>query len=100
MPFWEDDIDAFFGDFGEAVTYTAADSSTKSIYVIWDDPFDRLNQKTGANIAISKTQCTCKATDLLGVTKVCKITKSSIQYNIIGIENDGKGTILLILSKD
>lgn len=100
MPFWIDDVDTFFNDFAEDVILTDANGNTSTIGVVWDDPYDRINFRTGAKIAINNTQCVCKSTDAAAITKECKITKDEIEYNIIGIQNEGKGVITLVLSRD
>lgn len=70
-----------------------------TINVIFDDEFEGVNLQTG-NVESSAPQAYCKSTDVSNAVHGDTLTIGEVIYKIIGIQADGTGISILILSKD
>lgn len=94
MSFLVSDTDAFFTDFCVEACYNGA-----SMQVLFDSPFKAQNALTGT-VETTSPSATCKSSDIYGAQHGETIVINDISYTITGIEPDGMGMTLLILSAD
>lgn len=92
--FWIDDLDVFFRDFGFEATIGGA--STK---VIFDEAY--LGEKLfRSEVETSVLQVIAKSADVAGVAHGDTVTISGESFIVRGIQPDGTGMTVLLLSRD
>ncbi|MBI3582379.1 MAG: hypothetical protein HY096_00330 [Nitrospinae bacterium] len=95
----DNDIDVFFSDdFAQDATYTPQGGSASTIKVIFDNDFKTIDMATG--IESAGPSVTCKALDVASVKHNDTLVISSVTYYVSGIQKDGTGITILLLSKD
>ena len=94
MPFWEDDLDLFFEEFGVDATF-----KYENVRIVFDDGYQAVDVQTG-EIESSDPQATGKTEKFANAEHGDTLEINDISYKIIGIQPDGTGLTTLILSKD
>lgn len=95
-----DDLDGFLSteDFGSAATLTCGtgkNAVTTLINVIFDDGFRAVE-----NLESAAPQAHCKASDVAAAAHGDTLQVGGATYTIRGIQPDGTGMTVLILSED
>jgi hypothetical protein len=70
-----------------------------AINVIFDDPFEAVSPLTG-EVELTKPQAATPASNIPDGAHGETLTINGMVYKIIGIQPDGAGQVILILSKD
>ena len=81
-------------DFGVAATWGAV-----TVYGIFDDTFALVNEATG-EVATSGPQFVCRTSDVSSAVQGNTITINTVTWKIIGVQADGTGITVLLLSRD
>jgi len=92
--FREDDLPAFFSDFGE----TAVLEGGGEIQVVFDDEYVAA-APMGQEVESSSPQAIGLSSDLENVTHDTTIEIRGVTYRIIGIHPDGQGMTTLIVAR-
>ncbi len=92
--FYENDLAAFFGDFGEAAIL----KDGTEIIAIFDAAFS-MNSPMGMNIENSKPTATVKSSDIPALAHGDTMEIRGTIYMVVGIEPDGTGVTTVILSE-
>lgn len=99
MAFTED-IDAFFDtdDFATAATYTPDGGSPSTVKGIFDDEyFDEVGGSVG--IEGSQPRFMCKLEDVSDVSQGDALSVNGISYQIVNVQKDGTGVVILVLEE-
>ena len=90
------DLDTFLNsdEFGVNITYDAG-----TIKGVFDNEFIESNQDE-ISVEDFQPQVIVKSSDIPGLSHGDTMTIESVDYNVIGIQPDGTGLTLVILSKD
>lgn len=90
------DLDTFLDtdEFAVSITYNST-----TIKGIFDDEYKGVNALTG-EIEATAPQAIVKTSDVSGIAHGNTLTINSTTYYVIGIQQDGTGLTILILSKD
>ncbi|MDY6790533.1 MAG: head-tail joining protein [Thermodesulfobacteriota bacterium] len=99
MAFTED-IDTFFNtdDFAVAATYTPLVGLPSTVNGIFDDEyFDEVGGSVG--IEGSQPRFTCKLEDIAAVEQGDALTVSGVSYEIVNVQKDGTGIVVLVLEE-
>lgn len=102
MSFYEDDLDIVFSDFAEDVIYAAQPKLPQdgaTIKGIFDNKGQNVTVFDG-EIQASGPQVTVKSLDVVGVRHGDTFTIRSKAWYVRGVEDDGTGVTVLILSED
>jgi hypothetical protein len=96
----ETDLDTFINDddFAVDAIYTPVEGDSKIIKVIFDNAYKQMNLQTG--VESGGTSAQLKSSDVEDIAKDDTLEINDIAYNIIGIEPDGTGMIVVRLSED
>lgn len=92
--FWEDDVAGFFVDFGEPAIL----KDGREITILFDSPFFNVTAM-GIDIEASKPTAVAKSADVLETVHGDTLKYKSVTYTIIGVQPDGTGITVLILSE-
>src|SRR3990172_7327844 len=99
MPFTTSEIDCFFDPVLTVdAIYTPQGGQASSIKVLFDNDFKVIDLSTGIESAAPAV--TCKTSDVASVKHNDTLVISSVTYYVSGIQQDGTGITILILSKD
>lgn len=97
MPFDESmDLDAMFSadDFASNAIWNG-----KTIQIIFDNEY--VAQLTGeVPVASASPRATCRTADVEDAVQGDRLKVGTVTYNVIGVEPDGTGVTVLVLSKD
>jgi len=99
MPFTTSEIDCFFDPVLTVdAIYTPQGGQASSIKVLFDNDFKVIDLSTGIESAAPAV--TCKTSDVASVKHNDTLVISSVTYYVSGIQQDGTGITILILSRD
>jgi|SRR3989304_1157905 len=99
MPFTSLEIDAIFDPVLTVdATYTPQGGQASAIKVIFGNDFKVVDLSTGIESAAPAV--TCKSSDVASVKHNDTFVINSVTYYVSGIQQDGTGITILILSKD
>ncbi|HSW65202.1 MAG TPA: hypothetical protein VLH56_18120, partial [Dissulfurispiraceae bacterium] len=91
--FFEQDNGALFADFAVAASYNGA-----AIAVIFSEGYKAINAVTGG-VESTEPQAICKSADAEAMSHGEQIVINDMAYYITGIEPDGTGITVIVLSK-
>lgn len=97
---FDEDIDAFFDtdDFAVAATYTPSGGSASTVNGIFDDEyFDEVGGPVG--IEGSQPKFMCKLEDVSAVSQGDALSVGGITYQIVNVQKDGTGIVVLVLEE-
>lgn len=94
----ETDVAAMLSDFKDAA-FSHAGGAASAIKAIFLSPFEAM-QLFGAEVESSAPVAVCKTTDVSTAIHGDTLVINSITYYIRGVEHDGTGTTVLVLSRD
>ena len=97
---FNENINAFFDtdDFAVAATFTPDGGSPSTVNGIFDDEyFDEVGGSVG--IEGSQPRFTCKLDDLAAVEQGDALTVSGVAYEIVNVQKDGTGIVVLVLQE-
>lgn len=94
MPFYEEDLDPFFEDFGEDATW-----NTTTFKVVFHNEYEAAVLFTG-EIETRNPYVEVKDSDISGIVHGNVLTIDGTAYKVTGIQPDGTGITVLLLSKD
>lgn len=99
--FYEDDIDIFFDtyEFAKSANLVSAGAGSKTIKVIFENNYQDMNIYTGI-VESAGPQAQAKTSDVTGAAHGDTLEIDNITYYIKGIQPNGTGITILILSKD
>jgi len=94
MSFTEDLANMIYGDFS-----TVATIGNNPVKCIFNAPYKAVNMATG-QLETTAPEAHCLAADVAAVKHKDTVIINGVTYKIKGIEPDGNGITVLILSKD
>ncbi len=94
MPRSKDDLDGFFDEFAVDALYNG-----RIVPVIFDNEYEGVSPQDG-EVESAGPQGTVKDSDINGIKHGDTMRIDLINYKIRGIQPDGTGLTVLILSKD
>jgi hypothetical protein len=95
IPYASTDLAAFFDtdDFAETITVGGA-----SVLAIFDAGFAPVNFANGETVEGGTPKVTCKSADVAAAAHGTAVVVRSVTYYVVGIQADGAGLTVLILS--
>lgn len=97
--FYDDDIDAFFSDFAEDVTYVESGvAATTTIDAIFDSPGSVITIGR-VTMIIESPQVRLKSTDVPNISGDDKFIIRGVTYKVTNATNDGTGITTVILAE-
>lgn len=94
-----DITDIILNDFAVDAAFSHAGGAASNIKIIFDNDFKAINLITG-EVELAGPQAICKTSDVSTAIHGDTLVINSITYYIIGIQPDGTGITILILSRD
>lgn len=97
---FDENIDAFFDtdDFAVAATYTPSGGSASTVNGIFDDEyFDEVGGSVG--IEGSQPRFMCNLEDVSAVSQGDALSVGGITYQIVNVQKDGTGVVILVLEE-
>lgn len=92
--------DIFFTDFAVDATYTPSGGTAKGIKVVFDNEYAVVSLAGDVAIESVSPAAHCKDSDIIGAKHGDTLVINSVTYYVIGIQPDGTGITILILSRD
>lgn len=97
--FYDDDIDVWFDEFAQDVTYTASGVAAATISAIFDAP-GTIQRIGAAAVLVDKPQITVKATDVPAPTLHDTAVVGGVTYKVTGYTPDGTGVTIITLAEE
>ena len=89
------DLDVYLSDFGEDASFSRQGGAPSTIKVLFDNDF-----LTTLGVETSGPSALCKSSDVSAAAHGDTLEIGGVTYNITGIQPDGTGFTLLILSRE
>ncbi|MBT9171351.1 MAG: hypothetical protein DDT18_01725 [Actinobacteria bacterium] len=97
--FWERDIDTFFSDFAVDAVFIRAGVAPRNIRVLFDEDYKTImDELVGVEGAASSA--ICRTSDVRDAVHNDTLVIGGITYFIVGIQPDGTGVTILLLSRN